>query len=235
MLAASVVSLLDCWNETVAFVDEERGWQQHAGLPIMSRGLFKVNSMLVCIWKELGRKLIKDELKVELDTQHFNAQLALSSASNKVSILFIFELFESALYPEYKIADLFGSKLSFENPVTIGFVVVNVDNFVKSDGESAYRLVIADGSNSSDKAMLLFVPSRHQEYHHIVSNLQERSFYTWHTIQISSVQKAILSQLWMQLSCVIFLQIYKHIFKMFWESSLLSKVMGKRSLAVRKL
>ncbi|MCO5583452.1 hypothetical protein L7F22_037363 [Adiantum nelumboides] len=206
-----------------------------------------------------GRKLIKDELKVELDTQHFNAQLALSFASNKVPILLIFELFESisfhfafegkvlckygtykitnnsypkflkadlldkegthtitfvvadpyipqlvesfqvedflhiegicvkqrvkndggtstlalhadattlivkgdsfkcrlTLYPEHKIADLFGSKLSFENPIIIGFVVVKVDNFMKSDGESAYRLVIADGPNSLDKAMVL--------------------------------------------------------------------------------
>ncbi|MCO5546897.1 hypothetical protein L7F22_000334 [Adiantum nelumboides] len=205
-----------------------------------------------------GRKLIKDESKVELDTQHPNAQLALSSASNKVSILLISELFKSisfrfafegkvlckygtykitnnsypkflkaglldkegthtitfvvadpyipqlvesfqvkdflhieeiyvkqrdqknggtstlalhanattlivkgepfecrlTLYPEHKIADLFGSKLSFENPVTIGLVVVKVDNFVKIDGESAYRLVIADGPNSSDKAMV---------------------------------------------------------------------------------
>ncbi|MCO5590516.1 hypothetical protein L7F22_044486 [Adiantum nelumboides] len=73
--------------------------------------------------------------------------------------------------------DLFGSKLSFENSVPIEFVVVKVDNFVKSDGESVYRLVIADSPNSLDKAMLLFVPSRRQEYHHIVSNLQERSFY----------------------------------------------------------
>ncbi|MCO5564347.1 hypothetical protein L7F22_018007 [Adiantum nelumboides] len=164
-----------------------------------------------------GRKLIKDELKVELETQHFNTQLALSSASNKGPILLIYELFESisfrfafkgkvlCKYGTYKITNnsypkfLKADLLDKEGSHTITFVVVDpyipqlvesfqesrssVDNSVKSDGESAYRLVIADGPNSSDKAM----------------------------------------------------QIQNHIFEMLWESSLHFMVLEKRSLAVWKL
>ncbi|MCO5554857.1 hypothetical protein L7F22_008393 [Adiantum nelumboides] len=39
--------------------------------------------------------------------------------------------------------------------VAATYVTSKVDNFVKSDGESAHRLIIADGPNSSDKAMVI--------------------------------------------------------------------------------
>ncbi|MCO5572454.1 hypothetical protein L7F22_026209 [Adiantum nelumboides] len=84
------------------------------------------------------------------------------------------------LYPEHKIVDLFGGKQTFDNPMTKGFVVV--DNYVKRDGESAYRLIIADGPNLVDKATLLFVPSRRQEYHRIVGKLKSIHFmHAWCT------------------------------------------------------
>ncbi|KAI5064973.1 hypothetical protein GOP47_0019668 [Adiantum capillus-veneris] len=44
--------------------------------------------------------------------------------------------------------------------VTIAFTVVRIETTSKTDGSSSARLMISDGPASSDRATLLFVPSR---------------------------------------------------------------------------
>ncbi|MCO5582188.1 hypothetical protein L7F22_036078 [Adiantum nelumboides] len=121
-------------------------------------------------------------LKVELDTQHFNTQLALSSASNKVPILLISELFESisfcfafegkvlCKYGTYKITNnsypkfLKADLLDKEGTHTITFVVADpyipqlvesfqVEDFLHIEGIFAVKQRVKNDSGISTLAL----------------------------------------------------------------------------------
>ncbi|KAI5079359.1 hypothetical protein GOP47_0004838 [Adiantum capillus-veneris] len=69
------------------------------------------------------------------------------------------------LYLEHKIRDLLAAKGAIEFAPTIAFVIVKIETSTRADGGDSYRLTIADGPASSDRASLLFVPSRRVDYH----------------------------------------------------------------------
>ncbi|KAI5056795.1 hypothetical protein GOP47_0028613 [Adiantum capillus-veneris] len=83
------------------------------------------------------------------------------------------------LYPEQKIKDLLSQDaIGNEFVSRIVFIVVKVENTIKSDGTPSYRLTVADGPSTSDRASLLFVPTRRVDYQLMVHEVKAKGFYT---------------------------------------------------------
>ncbi|MCO5560998.1 hypothetical protein L7F22_014618 [Adiantum nelumboides] len=86
----------------------------------------------------------------DLNIESFSSQLALTPPLRKLSI--------SELSDTMNFSYILSIELKIYS--TIAFIVVKVENATKSDGSLTFRLTIAVGPSISDRASLLFVPSR---------------------------------------------------------------------------
>ncbi|MCO5592827.1 hypothetical protein L7F22_046830 [Adiantum nelumboides] len=100
--------------------------------------------------------------------------------ANASTLLVKAKSFETCLhcYPEHRIPELLASKAAIAFAPTIAFTIVKIETLMRIDGGDNYRLAIVDGSALSDKASLLFVPTRHVNYHQMVDALKTKGSYS---------------------------------------------------------
>ncbi|MCO5569519.1 hypothetical protein L7F22_023232 [Adiantum nelumboides] len=100
--------------------------------------------------------------------------------ANASTLLVKAESFECCLrlYPNHTIKELLASKAAIEFAPTIAFTVVKIETSTRADGGDSYRLTIADGLALSDRANLLFVPTRRVDYHQMVDGLKIKGSYS---------------------------------------------------------
>ncbi|KAI5059022.1 hypothetical protein GOP47_0025341 [Adiantum capillus-veneris] len=116
-----------------------------------------------------------------------------------VTEVFVHEFVESFEVGEFvriegTIKELLTNKTVIEFAPTIAFTVVKVETSTRSDGGDSYRLTIADGPASSDRASLLFVPSMRVDYHLMIDALKTKGSFSCvaHNINVFKAASSIL-------------------------------------------
>ncbi|KAI5084980.1 hypothetical protein GOP47_0001149 [Adiantum capillus-veneris] len=133
-----------------------------------------------------------------------------------------------SLYPEHKIKDLVAGPAVDFVP-TVAFTVTKIDDSSKGDGGTSYRLTIADGHASRDRASLLFVPSRRVDYHHMVNEVKANGSYACvaHNINIFKHLANTLSIVDATILCALPIQ-PENVFRGFLSKQLASLGFGKK-------
>ncbi|MCO5570250.1 hypothetical protein L7F22_023969 [Adiantum nelumboides] len=140
------------------------------------------------------------------------------------------------LYPEHRIKELLADKVVIEFAPTIVFTVVKVETSTRADGGDSYCLTIDNGPASSDRASLLFVPSRCVDYHQMVDALKTKGSYSCvaHNINVFKTTSSTLSVVDATLICALPKNL-RSVFSQHLSKQVTSMGFGKRSLVHWKL